>query len=841
MKIYQNASGSLKSSMGDGCLFYTQGFSEESRFINENLSDNPPVLNKDYATAIWKFFSSADRYALIHVQGSQVVNQAMGRNYPFRGVYEVSRNDINEAGFPLGSIIASMPRIEDFAAATVKHEVTTELRPAISSDLVMAEIDNLCYLIEDAILAEQKVELQLGHQNGLHENGVLSCREFRTLLAAIDRLPVELKRYATFTFCSDEHYASYCNDALINIYSASAKNAPAGRTLPWLDAVKHHRQHNDDKYHQLESIAAMLPGKDRPLAEVGAMLKAMAQYKTVIANIENIVRQKQYANLQSNHWDAWSLVGHNIKEISISSWAEFNTVLRSFPKGRVKELTEAFYPVCRPWKLNDLTESVFKAMPFTSAEKLELQDMALKPFLYSGYKTYDFLFFDTKAESHDAENPYLLPKTLRSHLDPFFIKQIDARTIAGIDKWRKVFEIQNCLTADNIKAFDALYRERVASKVSSQNAVKEICELMEAVVDPQNKSKEDEQILLRMTSTDFKNAFEQIQYTEQGLASLEHLLQASMLLPEKKWAAFVEPKVLENAIAFIRKYFPLGDLHFWEGWYDRRNDFPQIHLLAKLCLRENDFSEAQKLAKKWREKVEELSAGKKKKACKDFVRKTAFVVKATVACLNKSENEINKKMAKKIESLYEKVRYNGNWFQKPLGKALTMTGVGLILGLGIGYGVSALLNRPSVEPKDATNYIALTFDKPLMVSIAELDSTAAGKVMLGDSAFSFTRNNIDDIALLQQKVSYDESYWKLYYVEGDQKPEKGKEQSCTITPDHPLLTQVRENPTHHFYALVNGADSLVLSATLYHTDVLTYYFNLVKDIDRQTSPSPFAY
>ena len=94
--IAQFASGSRTDHIGDTTLFYSAGYSRHANDVSGLFIDNPPVLSPRYASVAWLYHADVDKYLLLHVQGSHVVSTALGRNYPFRAGYEVSRDDMNQ-------------------------------------------------------------------------------------------------------------------------------------------------------------------------------------------------------------------------------------------------------------------------------------------------------------------------------------------------------------------------------------------------------------------------------------------------------------------------------------------------------------------------------------------------------------------------------------------------------------------------------------------------------------------------------------------------------------------------------------------------------------------------
>ena len=116
--IAQFASGSRTDNIGDTTLFYSAGFSKHANDVSGLFLDNPPVLSPRYASLIWRYYADVDQYIAIHVQGSHVVNSAMGRSYPFRAGYEVSRDDMNAIDLTLAAMSGWSTSISEIISST---------------------------------------------------------------------------------------------------------------------------------------------------------------------------------------------------------------------------------------------------------------------------------------------------------------------------------------------------------------------------------------------------------------------------------------------------------------------------------------------------------------------------------------------------------------------------------------------------------------------------------------------------------------------------------------------------------------------------------------------------
>ena len=109
VNIYKTTYGSDPVSMGETSLSYTEGISDFARNMCKVYADSRGELSPDYSTFLMLYDPFSDRYVFTHIQGQEWVFDNGVRKYPYRGAYEIGREDYLKNN--LTGIIDSLPRI----------------------------------------------------------------------------------------------------------------------------------------------------------------------------------------------------------------------------------------------------------------------------------------------------------------------------------------------------------------------------------------------------------------------------------------------------------------------------------------------------------------------------------------------------------------------------------------------------------------------------------------------------------------------------------------------------------------------------------------------------------
>lgn len=419
INIPKRASGSKKDMIGDGTLFYTGDLSDFNKSISGWFIDNPPVLSRQHASLVWRYNRSTDRYILIHVQGSQVVSETMGRYYPFRAGYEVSREDLNRIGISLTSLFAAVPRIATMTYGRV------DLETVVNKTLPMPMTSNsetLGHNIIAAIVKGQRlmVEVEPKTDGSWREDGIFNCLEMNTLLSAIDNMDIKLRRYATFAFCVDEHFEPVLDSVPVVFFRAGSKvkRQQDDICLTWHEAVMQRLPLS-----QAEDGLVRLfpyPGGNEPLMSKDNLLKAYGIFK------------KDTSTLKGDEWDVWLRMGHQLAEVMPANWQQFQNYYREMTGSVRKQFAAMIHDKSLKWELDGISRDSFaivnNAQAYTDDELLSLQRKALHEYLEND--KYGFLFPDG------------VPDEMLDGLNAQYLDSLHLDNLESIEKWYRIYKKQ---------------------------------------------------------------------------------------------------------------------------------------------------------------------------------------------------------------------------------------------------------------------------------------------------------------------------------------------------------------------------------------------------------------
>lgn len=373
--IAQFAAGSRYDNIGDTTLFYSEGFSKRANDVSGIFLDNPPMLSSRHASLVWRYYKDVDRYILIHVQGSHVVSSAMGRNYPFRAGYEVSRDDMNAIDFSLTSLFAVMPRIENMP----KGRTEAQRDIACGHPYLSRQAEALAGQLINALIRGQRLYLSMPVPDEDYRcDGIFNAPELTVLLTAIESLPLQLRRYATFGFCIDDRFSFVLDDVLLMVYDEDSKiNIPSNAiAMSWEKAVTTPPVVDAVSLNALQAVK--LPGANSPLLSLDALRQAVD------------VARKSPADLTAAEWPIWIALGRQFGELQVTGWPQFAAYYQRMDA----QTREQWVAYCRKtsigWPLNGFSEPLLGVMRYGDDEHRQIQRAALPAFLLEG--GYSFLF-----------------------------------------------------------------------------------------------------------------------------------------------------------------------------------------------------------------------------------------------------------------------------------------------------------------------------------------------------------------------------------------------------------------------------------------------------------------
>ena len=445
IKISKYATGSWPKNIGDTTLFYSGDSSRHAKDVEGFFLDNPPRLSPDCAGLVWRYYQDTDRYLLIHVQGSQVVNAALGRNYPFRAGYEVSRDDMNAIKFNIPAVLKAVPRIANMQGDRVplETEVDDKTRWPKGQQMLMENILNAFY-------AGQKLYIALD-VNGrkYYEDGIFDAPELKMLLGAIHQMPEDVQRYMWFAFCVDSNYDYVLDDVPIVVYLADRNiNTADGEKTSWEKVTTE----SLFKGNNPQPFNFTLPGKNELLMPFSELRSAA------------VVAAKKVDELNGEEWQVWRNTGHDLSEINTNGWNEFAHFVERMDEKTRSEYIDSVRAASLKWDLTGLSEELYEQMDYDESRKSALRRKAevLKSML-QGKDTYRFLYPKGQLTADALEA-----------VDAKFLEKLNLQTKEEIEKWYRIFEKYGRLDNKEVeKTFAMLFEKHIFRSLYTTDEVLE--------------------------------------------------------------------------------------------------------------------------------------------------------------------------------------------------------------------------------------------------------------------------------------------------------------------------------------------------------------------------------
>lgn len=419
INISKYASGSWVDNIGDTTLFYSGESSRHAKDVEGFFLDNPPRLSASCASLVWRYYQDTDKYLLIHVQGSHVVNRALGRNYPFRAAYEISRKDINDIHFNIPAIFDAVPRIKSMKGGRIPLETTVN-----SSTPWPQGSDILRDNIEQAILSGKQLYVELNVKDELYrEDGVFDAPELKILLGSIGDLPDDIRRYATFGFCVDGLFEPVLDNVVVVIYQKGRNiNIPSGAVITtWTDAI---------------SSNVVRPSSTRVEFSFPGANESLMNYDQLQAAIS--VSRKNPSELQCEEWKTWLAIGGQLSKLRVDNWKSFSDLYSHMDADTRKQFRNLMMAKSVTWSIAGLTHDLYNLMAtpnnqngitcYSEDQKRTLQKQALVSFLSEEGK-YDFLF-----------PKGVLPADLRCKMNSNLLTTLEIKSKGDVERWYNIFK-----------------------------------------------------------------------------------------------------------------------------------------------------------------------------------------------------------------------------------------------------------------------------------------------------------------------------------------------------------------------------------------------------------------
>lgn len=336
VNIYKTTYGSDPVSMGETSLSYTEGISDFARNICTTYSDSKGELSPDYSTFMMLYDPFSDRYVFTHIQGQEWVFDNGVRKYPFRGAYEIGREDYLKNN--LAGIIDSLPRINPTLEKQGKVSENSEIQNTKTN--IPEESLILATNIKNALSKGKYLYVKLkDSDSNLRENALFKSSSFNTIIHAIDSLPIDFKKYATFSFLADGNFEGYFKRCAVNfVLSNVTIPASSGNSIimNWDDAVS--------KPATKVGCMPPIPENENGLHPIEEVLKN-AQY---MPELESIIAKGAYNKVSIDDWSKWLNSGYSMTSLVVKDRAAYEELAKVFenldknsPKGE-QVISKAF-------------------------------------------------------------------------------------------------------------------------------------------------------------------------------------------------------------------------------------------------------------------------------------------------------------------------------------------------------------------------------------------------------------------------------------------------------------------------------------------------------------------
>lgn len=471
INIYKKVSGSQTKNFGDDTLLYSEGTSSMGELVSGMFMDSQRRLSVQYASLVWTYFASNDRYMMVSVQGDYTRFEAEARSYAYRATFEVSRAELNtltpDGGKHLcfRSLFDAMPTMRQYDRQEKAETMTTLDVSDGASSMFETEAQALADHIIDAIVQQKRlfVALDVAGRTDLHDNALLATKEYDIITTTLELLPAPIARYATFALCVDDQHQNILDDVLLVVYVKGAySHVPADAlNLEWTQAVKP-LSHPLLRYDaaKTQNIASTLPG-----AKEGEKLldfKEMAARVAQISKSYDAIQQKDplKGQLKGAEWPIWQLE-HSLADVKCNDWKTLKTCVSGAPQDVRAQLLVQHKKAAEAWKLSTAMRELLPEMQF-DAKTIERWRVAVLQYYLSDPHGPEFQFL---FEGVDFNFPRYLNANFVMSLAPAPQKDKNGNPVtpklvatkAFYNRWVEIFEAREALTPQTRQAFVARY------------------------------------------------------------------------------------------------------------------------------------------------------------------------------------------------------------------------------------------------------------------------------------------------------------------------------------------------------------------------------------------------
>ena len=320
INITKYVKGSQPDSAGDRTLYYTENYSKYGQMKCDGLSDSDMRLSPERSTFVATYSKSEDAYVFLHVQAQHWIFAGGARRYSYRGAFGVSRTDAEKVG-NVKSLVLNLPRIGSLEKYNGNVDAACEITNynlAVPDD----SAKNLASHIASAMCRGKHLyitieENQLGAAKG---DEIFDNNKFLMLLAAIDMLPANMRRYATFSFLADDNYSTITEDLAVNVCLKGCETAKKANdeVLAWKEAIGAPAALAADAAQGIFGLTQ----DDGKLYNLDEIFKYIASLPAIKAKMA----EGKYSEVDTIEWKLWLLAGNDIAGVRVTTWDEYSKV-----------------------------------------------------------------------------------------------------------------------------------------------------------------------------------------------------------------------------------------------------------------------------------------------------------------------------------------------------------------------------------------------------------------------------------------------------------------------------------------------------------------------------------
>ena len=586
INISKFVKGSLPDSAGDRTLYYTENCSNYGQMKCEGYSDSEGKLSPEWSTLLATYNKSEDAYVFLHIQAQQWTFAGGARKYTYRGAFGVSRTDAEKVG-NVKSLGLNLPRIGSLEKYSGKVEAACNIT-GYNLDISGDSVKCLASHIASAMCRGKHLyitieESQLGAAKG---DEIFANNKFLILLAAIDALPANMRRYATFSFLADGNYSSITEDLAVNVCLKGCKTASGANdeVIEWGKAVIAPAANAAQAVQNIFGLTQ----DDGKLYNLDEIFKFIAS----LPAIERKVAEGKYSEVDTMEWKLWLIAGNNIATVRVTTWDEYS---------KVKAALDA--PTAAVFAKNVLSPAWFSRIKCTSKEELlkwesELDSNHMLPGVIADvWKWYGILGYSSLEH---------LVKFRMRH------KTVKPELFESLD-FTSVGEDIDCHDPQCAK----WYKQK-KNDYYTKRKPKTISELRSAVADVKNSGIG---CIKALTERDYAEIFANVSAEE--LMRFYEEIDDDFCKTYKIYYATLETEMARSA----DRLFPVNDIEHWPDFCAQMDGYPEFAKFLGECyvtMRRNDLPKVAGQANDYIHTLVEAGA-------RSFVRKSKPIVKAVIS------------------------------------------------------------------------------------------------------------------------------------------------------------------------------------------------------------------